>query len=97
MNVYRLSPEADEDLIAIWLFVSKDNVEAADRLLSEIVKCCEMLAEYPEAGRERSELAPRLRSFPVRRYILFYRPTREGVEIARVLHGARDIESIFGV
>ncbi|MCI0335275.1 MAG: type II toxin-antitoxin system RelE/ParE family toxin [Planctomycetes bacterium] len=29
-------------------------------------------------------------------YLTFYRPTADGVEIWRVLHGARDIESLFG-
>ena len=46
-------------------------------------------------GRPRGELAPRLRSFPVGPYVLFYRPTPNGIEVARVLHGARDIPSLF--
>lgn len=56
-----------------------------------------MLARNPKAGRERPDLAPRLRSFPVARYVLFYRPIDDGVEIVRVLHGSRDIDSIFGL
>jgi plasmid stabilization system protein ParE len=27
---------------------------------------------------------------------IFYRPTDHGIEVARVLHGARDIARIFG-
>ncbi len=95
MKSYRLSPQAEEDLIEIWVFISKDNVEAADKTLGEIEKVFEILAEYPEAGRERPEIAPRLRSFPVKRYITFYRPLSDCVEIIRVLHGSREIESIF--
>jgi toxin ParE1/3/4 len=45
-----------------------------------------------------------LRSFPVSRfraYQVFYRPIRGGIEVLRVLHGARDIHGIlaedFGV
>ena len=56
-----------------------------------------MLARNPAAGRERPELVSDLRSFLVGRYILFYRPIDDGVEIVRVLHGARDIDSIFGL
>ena len=97
MKAYTLSPQAEEDLTEIWLFISRDSVEAADRLIDEIVKCCEMIASYPEVGRERSELASHLRSFPIKRYILFYRPLRETIEIVRVLHGAREIETIFGM
>lgn len=46
-------------------------------------------------GRERSELAPFLRSFPVKIYLIFYRPIDEGIEIVRILHGSQDIETIF--
>jgi len=40
-------------------------------------------------------LAARLRSFPVGSYVIFYRPMENGVEIVRVLHGARDLPPLF--
>ena len=46
-------------------------------------------------GRLRDELAPFLRSFPVKNYLIFYRPIDEGIEIVRILHGSQDIETIF--
>ena len=46
-------------------------------------------------GRSRSELAPDLRSFPFEAYVIFYRPLDNGVEIVRVIHGSRNIESLF--
>jgi toxin ParE1/3/4 len=49
----------------------------------------------PELGRKRDELSPRLRSFPVKNYIIFYRRMASGVEIARILHGARDLPTLF--
>jgi toxin ParE1/3/4 len=61
-----------------------------------IGKVSKMLARNPTAGRERPELAPGLRSVPIGRDLLFHRPTDDGVEIVRVLHGSRDIDSIFG-
>ncbi len=30
-----------------------------------------------------------------RNHLIFYRPTREGIEIIRVLHGARDVERVI--
>jgi toxin ParE1/3/4 len=36
-----------------------------------------------------------LRSFPVGRYVIFYLAIPGGVQIVRVLHGARDIEVAF--
>jgi len=91
------SPEAAEDLLEIWQYIADENEAAADKLLTEIDTASKMLAQNPKAGRERPELVPRLLSFPVGRYILFYRPTDDGVEIVRVLHGSRDIDSIFGL
>ncbi len=30
-----------------------------------------------------------------RKYLVFYRPTASGIEILRVIHGARDLAAIF--
>ena len=46
-------------------------------------------------GRARPELAPDLRSFPVKRFILFYRPDAKGIELVRALDGARNVDGIF--
>jgi toxin ParE1/3/4 len=46
-------------------------------------------------GRERNDIAPGLRSFPVGKYLIFYRLIDEGLEIVRVLHGARNIENLL--
>ena len=55
-----------------------------------------LVAGQPLLGRLCPELAPNLRSFPVGNYVIFYRPIDNGIEVARVLHGARDIDSLFG-
>jgi toxin ParE1/3/4 len=36
-----------------------------------------------------------LRSHPIGHYLIFYFPLEDGVDIIRVLHGSRDIESLF--
>ncbi len=95
MSQFRLTPEADEDLISIWSFISQDNIEAADRAIDGLIAKFDLLAQNPKMGRLRPELGRSLRSFTERRYVVFYRLIPEGVEIVRVLHGARDIESIF--
>jgi toxin ParE1/3/4 len=95
MNQYRVSDAARSDLDEIWSYIAQDNVDAADRFLRAIVSRFPKLAAMPQIGRPREELSPRLRSFPVGRYIIFYRPMENGVEIARVLHGARDFPPLF--
>ncbi len=39
-----------------------------------------------------------LRRFPVRgfeKYLVFYLPREAGIDVIRVLHGARDIDNVF--
>jgi toxin ParE1/3/4 len=77
----------------VWAYIAADSVKHADRLAALINKQFRALARQPLMGRARPELAPSLRSFPVFRYVIFYVPLARGVEIVRVLHGARDIGS----
>ncbi|GLS43842.1 type II toxin-antitoxin system RelE/ParE family toxin [Methylobacterium brachythecii] len=84
-------PRARRDLIEIWRYVAEDNEIAADQLLDRIDGVLTMLGGRPFAGRERSELADGLRSFPVGNYVLFYLPIENGIELVRVLSRYLDI------
>ena len=57
------------------------------------------LGRHPEIGRQRRfQRRPGLRSWYVDgfdSYLIFYRPIAEGVEIYRVLHGARDLRRLL--
>lgn len=46
-------------------------------------------------GRERKELAPGLRSLPFGRYVVFFLPVEDGIDVVRVMHGSLDIEERF--
>jgi len=92
-NEPRKSPQTEIDLTAIWDFIARDNVRAADSLLVRIEAAFNMLAANPLAGRARDDLAPAIRSFPVGNYIIFYLPRSDGIEVVRVLHGRQDIDS----
>lgn len=95
MSVLRFRPPADQDLDDIWAFIAEDDPTAASRFVHFIEERCSLLAENPMIGRSRSALAPGLRSFPAGDYIIFYVPIENGVEIVRVVSGARDIEALF--
>jgi len=95
MNQYRVSDAARSDLDQIWFHIAQDDPDAADRFIRAIVSRFPRLAAMPHLGRQREELATRLRSFPVGNYVIFYRPMENGIEIARVLHGARDFPPMF--
>jgi toxin ParE1/3/4 len=95
MSRYRLTEEARQDLDEIWLYIAEDSPAAADRFLDTLYERLVLLAGQPLLGRLRPELAPNLRSFPVDNHVIFYRPIDHGIEVARVLHGARDIDALF--
>ena len=86
---------AQEDILDIAYYVAQDNEEAAQRLIGKILRACDRIGVSPKAGRLRAELAPNLRSFPVEKYLVFYRLVPGGIEVLRVLHGARDLPSLF--
>ena len=88
-------PRAKSDLAEIWGYIADDSEARADAFVEMIDQKFKILAARPEAGRLRNELAESLRSFPVGRYVIFYQSVPEGIEIVRVLHGARDLETIF--
>jgi toxin ParE1/3/4 len=88
-------PRAFTDLADIWAYIAEDSVKHADRFAALVNSEFRTLARQPHMGRCRPELAAGLRSFPVGRYVIFYVALPKGVEIVRVLHGARDIGSIL--
>ena len=76
---------------SIWTFIADDNARAADALIDRLDRVADMLADTPLAGRARPELGPKLRSYPVGNYIIFYVPVPDGIEIVRVMNGRQDI------
>jgi toxin ParE1/3/4 len=87
--------EAEEDLIGIWLYIAKDSPRAADRLLERIDQVCERLAANPGIGAARPDLAPDFRYWVIGKYLVLYRESAIGVEIVRVVHGARHLPDII--
>jgi toxin ParE1/3/4 len=90
-----ISPEAEQDLIDIWLHIAEDQPVNADRFLERLQEKAQKLAEFTDLGVDRLDLAPDIKSFPVDRYILYYRPNDDGIELVRVLRGSRDANLLF--
>jgi len=95
MPVIIKRPSVITDLAEIWNYIADDSETRADAFVDDIDRKFHVLAGQPKIGRARDELVEGLRSFPVGRYVIFYLAMLDGVEIVRVLHGARDIDSIF--
>jgi len=92
---FRISRGAARELDQIWLFIARDNVDAANRLVTQLAGRFRLLATSPKIGRSCNEFKSGLRSSPLGSYVIYYRQTREGVSILHVLHGARDPNPIF--
>jgi toxin ParE1/3/4 len=95
-------PDVRRDLVELADHMSHDNLDAALRFLDAAERTFTFLAANRDVGSvchfAQAESAG-LRAWPIDgfgNYLVFYRPTDEGVDIVRVLHGARDIEALFG-
>jgi toxin ParE1/3/4 len=86
---------AKTDLAEIWDYIADNSEAQADAFIDQIDRKLVLLAENPTIGRMRDELAENMRSFPFGRYVIFYITTSNGIQIVRVLHGARDLATIF--
>lgn len=89
-------PQAERDLIELWRYIAEESTPArADAFLDKLLDKVDVLAGQPGIGRPRDELKPGLRSHPVERYLIFYFQIDEGIELVRILHGRRDVDTAF--
>ncbi|MEG3929709.1 MULTISPECIES: type II toxin-antitoxin system RelE/ParE family toxin [unclassified Microcoleus] len=95
MSRYTLSAPAKQDLRELTNYLLLFSANAANHFLNVFQEKFRLLADFPERGRSREELAPSLRSFPVDKYVIFYRVIKNGIQIERVLSGYRDFEDVF--
>lgn len=92
---------AARDLLECFVAIGEDSEQAAVRFLDSAEKTLRLIAGRPAIGRPADFPNPALagvRRFPIKgfeRYLIFYRPVGDGIEVIRVIHGARDIERIF--
>jgi toxin ParE1/3/4 len=94
-QLFRTS-EAIADLDGIWDYIARDSPAAADRMLDELTERFALLLKSPEIGEPQPKLADgSYRRVTCRSYVIYYRPLDDGIVLVRVLHGARDHESLL--
>ena len=90
-----ISPLAEGDLREIWLYISADNVAAADRLQKPIADKIRSLAEYPAVGHKRKDAHDKaMRFVTVYPYLLAYKFDDETLYVHRIISGYRDIRKL---
>ena len=95
------TPQAEEDLIAIYSFIALDSPAASDRVLARLQTSVETLARNPRIFQRRPDIRPSTRVLIEGPYLLLYEihpdvdngPVRE-VEIVRVVDGRRNLKHI---
>jgi toxin ParE1/3/4 len=95
INRFRLSRRAETDIAEIRDYIALDTATAADKFVGELFDLFQLLGWNPEIGQQRHDLRPNLRSISHGSYAVFYYPASNGAEIAAVVHGARDIDTLF--
>jgi len=90
------SQEARDDLLEIWEFIARDNLDAADRVEQKIQEAVSLLARNPELGHVRRDLTSKpVRFWPLFSYLIVYDPAARPLEVVRILSGYRDIAELL--
>ncbi len=90
MTGYDFHPEARLDLDEIWEFIRRDNLDAADRVIAELMDAIRALVPFPHQGHRRADLTSRpLRFISVYEYLIAYAPEAKPLWVVAVMHGHR--------
>ena len=95
-------PIAEDDVVEIADQIAISNPKAAVRFTAAVRLTEEALLAMPGMGAKRDFNHPMLtgmrfhlvRGF--RKYLIFYIPRVYGIEVVRILYGARDLAALFG-
>ena len=79
----------------IYSYMAQRNPTAAEAILQRIDEKFSQLSGLPFIGRERSSLAPGVRSAVVGNHLIFYTVGRDAITIVRVIDGRMDIDAEF--
>ena len=91
----RVSRRAEMDLAEITDFIALDNPDRAYQFEDELLGHAKKISLAPLSYAERSDLRTGLRSCAHGAYLIFFTVDEQGVRIERILHGARDLQTLF--
>ncbi|MGF6862449.1 toxin ParE1/3/4 [Rhodobacteraceae bacterium MBR-64] len=87
-----IRPAAETDLSEIWRHgVGNWGIKQADRYADSLFALFDLLADFPEMARERSEFTPPVRIHPSGGHLVIYRADGQVVEIIRILHAHQNL------
>ena len=93
---YVLAPAARDDLRSIFDYLESQSIPTAIRYDKLIHAAFLRIAQSPQLGHRRADLQdPSIRCWVVPPYLIFYLEQTAPLQIVAILHGARDIPSVF--
>ena len=93
MAKYALSNKALEDLSKIWEYTYEVWSELqAEKYYYSLLDSCQDLSEGKLAGKSYTEISPEILGYKSGRHIIFYRKTKNAIEVARILHERMDLK-----
>ena len=95
MSAICVSKTALADIRGIWAHVAQDRPASADALIDSFYKRFRLAAMNPMIGEARPDLSKGLRVLSVGNYVIGFRRISQGIQIVRVVHGAREWHSLF--
>ncbi|MBS0207595.1 MAG: type II toxin-antitoxin system RelE/ParE family toxin [Planctomycetes bacterium] len=91
MATVRRADAADRDLDEIVRYIARDNLSATLAWLDEVERLFALLATQPEMGHVfRARRLGLVRRHVIGNYVIYFRPEATGIEVLRVIHGARE-------
>jgi plasmid stabilization system protein ParE len=93
----RLTPAAEQDLESIGDHIARENPARALDWIRALRQRCQRIAEHPQIFRRRPELGERVRVGVLGHYLICFEADEDEVTVLRVLHGARDLSTLFQV
>lgn len=91
----RLTPVAEADLEGVGDRIAERNPARAVTFAQDMREHCLRIGEFPHAGPPRPQWGEGIRMAIHGRDVIVYRVRDEGVQILRVVHGARDLDALF--
>jgi toxin ParE1/3/4 len=90
----RFTLKAREDLLGIWVQIALNDEPTANAIYDRIEERCRQLADFPEMAPVRPEIAAQARALVIERWLALYRIVPDGVQIVRIVDGARDLTKL---
>ncbi len=91
MAEYRLTPAAEHDLEAIWIYTAQRwGVQQASDYLDGLTAAFDDLARAPRTAPVCEQIRPGYRRRKVGRHMIYFRITPYGIAIVRILHDRMD-------